>query len=164
MACPYFRESTRFLERKLGKELCAKLRFASGVPPRRAGRRCAFLSDQKGTKESPGDGSDERLRGAGAHRRRPPGPPATGDVLLGVWLCLPGGPKTRSSVLLASGTQAPTWAEIKNDLRCTDTAYLGRAVAAGPPSHRRTQQEGRYQAVCDRSNSPQILMAKGPKA
>ena len=29
-----------------------------------------------------GDSFDERLRAAGAHRRRPPGPPVTGDALL----------------------------------------------------------------------------------
>ena len=82
---------------------------------------------------------------------------------MGVWLCLPRGPKTRSSVLLASGTQAPTWAEIKNDLRCTDTAYLGRAVAAGPPSHRRTQQEGRHQAVSFRGAMPTNLDGSRPQ-
>ena len=50
-------------------------------------RRCAFLNDQKGTKESPGDGSDERLRGAGAHSHLVPTPsgpsghlPLTGGV------------------------------------------------------------------------------------
>ena len=37
-------------------------------------RRCAFLNDQKGTKESPGNGSDERLRVAGAHSHLFPGP------------------------------------------------------------------------------------------
>ena len=37
------------------------------IPPCGAG---AFLSDQKGTKESLGAAFDERLRGAGAHRRR----------------------------------------------------------------------------------------------
>ena len=46
MACPFFRESTRFLERKLGKELCAKLRFASGMiaqlPRFCQSRRCYF--------------------------------------------------------------------------------------------------------------------------
>ena len=82
---------------------------------------------------------------------------------MGVWLCLPGGPKTRSSVLLASGTQAPTWAEIKNDLRCTDTAYLGRAVAAGPPNHRRTQQVGRHQAVSFRGAMPTNLDGSRPQ-
>ena len=40
---------------------------------------CPFLSDQKGTKESPGDGSDERLRAAGAHSHLSPGPPDYGS-------------------------------------------------------------------------------------
>ena len=75
-------------------------------------------------------------------------------------------------------------------LRCTDTAYSGIAVAAGqwdvcvsalrhiplsrcsrcpcckvraygPPDHRRTQQVGKQEAVCDRSSGLQILMAAG---
>ena len=45
----------------------------------RLGKRCDFLSDQKVTKESPGDGSDERLRGAGAHSHLSPGPPIYGS-------------------------------------------------------------------------------------
>ena len=48
----------------------------------RLGKRCDFLSDQKVTKESPGDGSDERLRGAGAHSHLSPGPPIYGSVSL----------------------------------------------------------------------------------
>ena len=46
------------------------------------GRRCDFLNDQKVTKESPGDGSDERLRVAGAHSHLSPGPPFYGGVSL----------------------------------------------------------------------------------
>ncbi len=56
------------------------------IPPCGARGRCPFLSDQKGTKESPGDGSDERLRGAGAHSRLSPGPPVYGSGSL--WLVL----------------------------------------------------------------------------
>ena len=44
----------------------------------RWGTGCDFLNDQKVTKESPGDGSDERLRAAGAHSHLSPGPPFTG--------------------------------------------------------------------------------------
>ena len=32
------------------------------------------------------------------------------------------------------GPQGPIWLEIKKCLRCTDTAYSGRTVAAGPPT------------------------------
>ena len=55
-----------------------------------------------------GDSFNERLRAAGAHRRRPPGPPATGDALLGNWHLRPAAPNTRPCALLASGTQAPS--------------------------------------------------------
>ena len=92
-------KSFRFLERKLGKELCAKLRFASAPvlypfqvipPPLACGPcfiwRCSFLSDQKGTKESPRDGSDERLRAAGAHSHLSPGPPFTKAGNFGLWV------------------------------------------------------------------------------
>ena len=53
-------------------------------------RRCAFLNDQKGTKESPGDGSDERLRVAGAHSHLSPGPLFTGVCPFGLCV-IPGG-------------------------------------------------------------------------
>ncbi len=32
------------------------------------------------------------------------------------------------------GPQGPIWSEIKKCLRYTDTAYSGKAVAAGPPT------------------------------
>ena len=135
-----------------------------------------------------GDSFDERLRGAGAHRRRPPGPPATGDALQEDRHLRPAAPKTRLCVLLAPGTQAPSssqsplysrrpsvgirhvasllllsppnplrWALAGTPikcLRCTDTAYPGKTVAAGPPDHRRTKQVGMHQAVCARVAMP----------
>ena len=61
---------------------------------RPAGRErngCYFLNDQKVTKESLGVAFDERLRGAGAHRRLTPKPPITGDALLGNWYFHPAG-------------------------------------------------------------------------
>ena len=63
------------------------------ISPCGAGRMdgCSFLSDQKGTKESPGDGSDERLRAAGAHSHLSPGPPDYGSGSL--W---PGSPFRRA--------------------------------------------------------------------
>ena len=45
-----------------------------GFRPAGQRSRCDFLSDQKVTKESPGNGSDERLRAAGAHSHLFPGP------------------------------------------------------------------------------------------
>ena len=52
---------------------------------------CSFLSDQKGTKESPGADSGERLRAAGAHSHLAPGPPFTGDALQKDLRTLPAG-------------------------------------------------------------------------
>ena len=56
--------------------------------------------------------------------------------------------------LFAPGTQAPAASKIRKPLRCTDTAYLGKTVAAGPPDHRRTKQVGMHQAVCVRVAMP----------
>ena len=78
-------------------------------------------------------------------------PHFTGDALLSDSKILPAAPNTRSCILLASGALAPTGSEILNCLRCTDTAYPGRTVAAGPPDHRRTKQVGMHQAVCGRA-------------
>ena len=91
-----------------------------------------------------------------------PGPPVTGDALLGNRKFHPAGQRQDCLVLLASGARAPAQSEIKKCLRCTNTACLGKTVAAGPSDHRRTKQVGRHQAVCNRRISLQILMAKGP--
>ena len=56
----------------------------------RLGKRCDFLSDQKVTKESPGNGSEERLRAAGAPSRLFPGPLVTRVGPFGL-LVIPGG-------------------------------------------------------------------------
>ena len=63
----------RFLERKLGKELCAKLRFASGDAARRGGRGgCSFLLAQKGTKKAPGSVAPTNISPkASVHSRHP---------------------------------------------------------------------------------------------
>ena len=94
---------------------------------------CYFLLAQKVTKDALGDGSDERLRAAGAHSHCPQ-TPITGDAFLENWHLRPAAPNTRPCVLLASGALAPSGAEIGKHLRCTDTAYSGKAVAAGPPT------------------------------
>ena len=51
-------------------------------------RRCSFLSNQKGTKESPGAASGERLRAAGAHSHCPrtPGYGERPPVFLGTFI------------------------------------------------------------------------------
>ena len=63
----------RFLERKLGKELCAKLRFASGDAALRGGRGgCSFLLAQKGTKKAPGSVAPTNISPkASVHSRHP---------------------------------------------------------------------------------------------
>ena len=65
------------------------------------GNGCSFLSDQKGTKESLGVDSGERLRAAGAHSHLPPRPPLrrTPSWEIGNFIRRA---KTRSVVLLAS--------------------------------------------------------------
>ena len=135
---------------------------------RPAGRgRTMFLSarterNQRCAKGAPSMNTSPK---AGVHRRRPPGPPATGDALLEDRHLRPAAPNTRPCVLLAPGTQAPSssqsplysgrpsvgirhvasllllsppnplrWALAGTPikcLRCTDTAYIGGAVAAG---------------------------------
>ena len=47
-------------------------------------------------------------------------------------------------------------------LRCTDTAYSGKTVAAGPSDHCCTKQVGMQEAVRNRNSRLQILMAAGP--
>ena len=63
----------RFLERKRGKELCAKLRFASGDAALRGGRGgCSFLLAQKGTKKAPGSVAPTNISPkASVHSRHP---------------------------------------------------------------------------------------------
>ena len=94
-----------------------------------------------------GDSFDERLRAAGAHRRRPPGPPVTGDALLKDRHLRSAG-KTRPDYLSCPGPLGPVWLKIKKSPRCTDTAYSGITVAAGqllgasarPPPHQTGRQ------------------------
>ena len=116
------------------------------------GNGCYFLLAQKVTKDALGVDSGERLRAAGAHSHLPPKPPylrGTPSWKIGNFIRRA---KTRSVILLASGTQAPTGLKISEYLRCTDTAYPGKTVAAGqlprhPPDLRRTKQVGGHQAV-----------------
>ena len=59
--------------------------------------------------------------------------------------------------------QGPIWSEISKCLRCADTAYSGKTVAAGPPDHRRTKQVGRHQAVCGRAAMLSNFNGKRPQ-
>ena len=79
------------------------------------------------------------------------------------WEVLSGGQRQDHLVFLASGALAPTRSEISKCLRCADTAYSGKAVAAGPPDHRRTQQVGRHQAVCGRAAMLSNFNGKRPQ-
>ena len=125
------------------------------VPPGGSGSGCYFARGGKVTKTPPGGSFDERLRGAGAHRRRRPGPPFCGGRPPGGWVCSSGG---QSQVGL-SFLPRPTGAYALETLECphyTDTAYPGKTVAAGQlprhsPDHRRTEQVGRHQAVYGRA-------------
>ena len=69
-------------------------------------------------------------------------------------------------VLLASGAQAPTRFEIYSARVIRTPPTLAEPGQLGNSwrqfDHRRTQQEGMYQAVYARNNSLKILMVKGP--
>ena len=94
-----------------------------------------------------GDAFDERLRAAGAHRRLAPDPVYGGRPPEDLAFAS-GGSEHKTLRSSCPGPLGPIWSEISKCLRCADTAYSGKAVAAGPPDHRRTQQEGMHQAVC----------------
>ena len=64
--------------------------FVEKVPPVGRGSGCYFLLAQKVTKDALGAAFDERLRGAGAHRRLAPKPPFTRACPFG-FCVIPGG-------------------------------------------------------------------------
>ena len=73
----------------MGVTFCVAPTFLfGGFRPAGRGERRVLSSDGK-NQRSPGDGSDERLRGAGAHSHLSPGPPVTGAGPFG--LLLPSG-------------------------------------------------------------------------
>ena len=73
----------------MGVTVCVAPTFLfGGVRPAGRGERRVLSSDGK-NQRSPGDGSDERLRGAGAHSHLSPRPPTTGAGPFG--LLLPSG-------------------------------------------------------------------------
>ena len=69
------------------------------------------------------------------------------------WALASGGSGHKTLHLSCLGPQGPTGAEIKKCLHCTNTAYLGKTVAAGPSDHRRTEQVGTQEAVYDRGQN-----------
>ena len=67
----------------MGVTFCVAPTFLfGGFRPAGRGARSVLSSDGK-NQRSPGDGSDERLRGAGAHSHLSPGPPVTGACPFG---------------------------------------------------------------------------------
>ena len=69
----------------MGVTFCVAPIFFGGFRPAGRGARSVLSSDGK-NQRSPGDGSDERLRGAGAHSHLSPGPPVTGAGPFGLLL------------------------------------------------------------------------------
>ena len=132
----------------------------------RLGRRCSFAPGGKGTKTPPGDGSDERLRGAGAHSHLSPGPPITGDSLLEDRHLRPAAPNTRPCVLLAPAHGGLSGQKLRSVRAVQTPPTLAKPWQLGkyrcPTDHRRTKQVGRHQAVRNRSSSLQILLAERP--
>ena len=78
----------------------------------------------------------------GVNSQHSPRPPFTGDALLENRHFYPAGKDKTVWSLLPRGHR-PLPGENLKCLRCTDTAYSGKAVAAGLSDHRRTQQVGR---------------------
>ena len=88
------------------------------------------LSSDGKNQRSPGDGSDERLRGAGAHSHLSPGPPLRGMPSCVLGQFQPAG-KTKSDFPSCPGDTGPYNVEIWKHLRCTNTAWPGITVAGG---------------------------------
>ena len=72
-----------FLERKVGKRALCETSFRFWGSALRGGRGRSVLSSDGKNQRSPGDGSDERLRVAGAHSHLSPGPPVAGAGTFG---------------------------------------------------------------------------------
>ena len=68
----------------------------------RGGRGRSVLSSDGKNQRSPGDGSDERLRAAGAHSHLSPEPPIYGSVSLWVYVCSRRAKSRSVSVLLSA--------------------------------------------------------------
>ena len=98
---------------------------------------------------------------AGVHSHLSPRPPVTRDALQFSWQFRPAGKDKTVWSFLPRGHRPLPGKNLKY-LRCTDTAYSGKAVAAGLSDHRRTQQDWMHQAVYARNNSLKILIVKGP--
>ena len=89
-----------FLERKVGKRALCETSFRFWGSALRGGRGRSVLSSDGKNQRSPGDGSDERLRAAGAHSHLSPKPPIYGSVSLWVYVCSRRAKSRSVSVLL----------------------------------------------------------------
>ena len=108
--------------------------------------REVFFPAMERTKDRRGPPSMNTSPKAGVHRRLVPGPPFTGVPYwrLGTFIRRA---KSEWRTLLAAGPLGPARSKISNCPRYTDTAWLGKARAAGPPDHRPAKRVGRHQAV-----------------
>ena len=76
-----------------------------------------------------------------------PWTPGYGGRPPGGWALASGGSEDKTLRPSCLGDTGPYKVEIWKCPHCTDTAYPGKTVAAGPSDHRRTKQVGRHQAV-----------------
>ena len=79
-----------------------------------------------------------------------PWTPGYGGRPPGGWALASGGSEHKTLRFSCLGGTGPYKVKIWKYLRCTNTAYLGKTVTAGPSDHRRTKQVGAHQAAYDR--------------
>ena len=94
------------------------------------------LSSDGKNQRSPGDGSDERLRGAGAHSHLSPKPPIYGSVSLWVYVCSRRAKSRSVSVLLSAhwGLLPSKFNYSSSNVHRLGPAYLLGAVVVGRTS------------------------------
>ena len=95
------------------------------------GDGCYFLNDQKGTKESPGAAFDEHLAAPVLIGGLPPDPQLRGTPSWKIARKFRRAKSGQAGPSCLGGT-GPYNVEIWKHLRCTNTAYPGITVAAGP--------------------------------
>ena len=153
----------RFLERKLGKELCAKLRFASGDAALRGGRDgCSFLLAQKGTKKAPGSVATTNISPKASVHSRHPWTPFTRVCPFG--LCVIPGGQNQDLFLSYSRGIGPYFHEnVKgfpsNAHRLVHPYLFGAAVVGWTNCHGYARVGGAISA-----QYPPNFAYKGPKA
>ena len=116
------------------------------------GDGCYFARGGKVTKPPPGDGSDERLRAAGAHSHLSPGPPLRGTPACGIDYDLPAG-KDKICDPPCLGPLGPTNCKFERytvEITPPTLAKPWQLSICGKHSldHRRTKQVGKHQAAC----------------